>query len=166
MTLCDITGYLASGLVLAAFCMKDIVPLRLVALCSNVAFLIYGVNMGLIPIWLLHGLLLPMNGWRLVQTLLERRPFSEAVPPADRSQTQQGVFAVLGVLRAKIHSNALFVRARSEAFKTVRALVSVPAAILELGDESGAVRGSGLRLPITERCLPWNVDLAWYWRAY
>ena len=66
MTLSDTIGYVASGLVLAAFCMEEIVPLRLVALCSNVAFLVYGVNMGLMPIWLLHGSLLPMNGWHLV----------------------------------------------------------------------------------------------------
>jgi CRP/FNR family cyclic AMP-dependent transcriptional regulator len=85
MTLSDAIGYFASALVLAAFCMKDIVPLRLVALCSNVTFLVYGVSMGLMPIWLLHGLLLPMNGWRLVQALLEIRPLVRAGARADRS---------------------------------------------------------------------------------
>ena len=78
MTLCDALGYLASGLVLAAFCMKEIVPLRMVALCSNLAFLAYGVSMGLMPIWLLHGLLLLMNSWRLALALLQSPPASTA----------------------------------------------------------------------------------------
>jgi hypothetical protein len=58
-------GYLASGLVLAAFCMKEMVPLRVVAVFSNVAFLIYGLALGLAPVWLLHAALLPINCWRL-----------------------------------------------------------------------------------------------------
>jgi hypothetical protein len=93
MTINDAVGYLASGLVLAAFCMKDIVPLRAVALCSNLAFLIYGLSMDLVPIWLLHALLLPMNGWRLIQALLakpsmravarENAPITRLIPAAE-----------------------------------------------------------------------------------
>jgi hypothetical protein len=63
----DAVGYVASGLVLAAFCMKEMIPLRLVAVCSNVAFLIYGLALGLVPVWLLHAVLLPINCWRLWQ---------------------------------------------------------------------------------------------------
>ena len=48
-----------------AFCMKDIIPLRVVALTSNVAFLIYGLGLGLVPVSLLHAILLPINAWRL-----------------------------------------------------------------------------------------------------
>ena len=40
MGLWDAAGYLASGLVVMAFCMKDIIALRAVALTSNIAFLI------------------------------------------------------------------------------------------------------------------------------
>ncbi len=63
----DLCGYVASGLVLAAFYMKDMVPLRLAALASNLAFMAYGLALDLTPIWLLHALLVPLNGWRLVQ---------------------------------------------------------------------------------------------------
>ena len=35
--------------------------LRFFAIASNVCFIIYGVSMDLLPIWLLHALLLPMN---------------------------------------------------------------------------------------------------------
>jgi len=62
-------GYLAAGLVLVAFGMKEMVPLRIVALCSNLAFIAYGIGLDLTPIWLLHASLLPLNGWRLGQAL-------------------------------------------------------------------------------------------------
>ena len=35
----DAVGFLASGLVITAFCMKDILHLRIVAVASNVAFM-------------------------------------------------------------------------------------------------------------------------------
>ena len=60
-------GFLAAGLVITAFCMKDILHLRIVAVASNVAFLAYGVAFGLIPVWLLHLVLLPVNLVRLCQ---------------------------------------------------------------------------------------------------
>ncbi|HXW25163.1 MAG TPA: hypothetical protein VEK73_10470 [Xanthobacteraceae bacterium] len=63
----DAVGYLASGLVVSAFCMKSMTALRLVAVCSNVAFLTYGVALGLVPVCLLHATLLPINCWRLWQ---------------------------------------------------------------------------------------------------
>jgi hypothetical protein len=63
----DALGYLASGLVFAAFCMKDIIPLPAVAVGSNLAFLTYGLALGLVPVWLLHAVLLPVNCWRLWQ---------------------------------------------------------------------------------------------------
>jgi hypothetical protein len=62
-------GYAASALVLAAFCMRDMIALRIVSLFSNLAFIAYGVALDLTPIWLLHGLLLPMNLWRLMQNV-------------------------------------------------------------------------------------------------
>jgi hypothetical protein len=67
MRLWDVAGFLASALVVMAFCMEDIISLRLIALMSNVAFFIYGVGLGLVPVWLLHAALLPVNAWRLWQ---------------------------------------------------------------------------------------------------
>jgi hypothetical protein len=67
--LIDISGYLASGLVLVTFCMKDMVSLRIAALCSNVAFLVYGIGLELMPVVVLHGALVPINLWRLTSAL-------------------------------------------------------------------------------------------------
>jgi len=63
----DAVGFLAAGLVIAAFCMKDILHLRIVAVASNAAFFAYGVALGLMPVWLLHLVLLPVNLVRLWQ---------------------------------------------------------------------------------------------------
>jgi len=69
MRLYETTGYLASSLVIMAFCTKDIITLRSVALTSNIAFLVYGAGLGLVPVWALHAILLPINVWRLWQAL-------------------------------------------------------------------------------------------------
>ena len=63
----DAIGYVASTLVLTAFGMKSIIPLRLVAMCSNLVFIIYGLGLELTPVWSLHAALLPMNAWRLFE---------------------------------------------------------------------------------------------------
>jgi hypothetical protein len=62
-------GFLASALVLAAFGMKDMVNLRIVAICSNFAFIAYALLLHLLPILVLHVALLPLNGWRLMGAL-------------------------------------------------------------------------------------------------
>jgi CRP/FNR family transcriptional regulator, cyclic AMP receptor protein len=69
MSFVNVVGFLASGLVLATFGMKDMVQLLLVAICSNCAFTVYGAAMHLPPVWLLHLALLPLNGLRLAQVL-------------------------------------------------------------------------------------------------
>jgi len=76
MNLPEAAGYLASGLVLTAFCMKDIASLRIVAIAGNVAFMTYGIGLDLVPVWSLHAVLLPINGWRLWQTVSSRHSLS------------------------------------------------------------------------------------------
>ena len=68
MNVYDAVGFLAAGLVFAAFGMKEMVALRVVAMCSNVAFIVYGLGLHLAPVWLLHAVLLPLNAWRLLQS--------------------------------------------------------------------------------------------------
>jgi CRP/FNR family transcriptional regulator, cyclic AMP receptor protein len=80
----EAAGYLASALVLATFCMKTMIPLRGAAICSNLAFIVYGFYDQLFPVLILHGILLPLNIWRAVQMLrLIRRV--EAASKADLS---------------------------------------------------------------------------------
>src|SRR5499433_3551603 len=60
-------GYAASLLVFSTFYMKTMIPLRCVAIASNLAFLTYGYFAGLYPVFLLHTVLLPLNVFRLHQ---------------------------------------------------------------------------------------------------
>jgi len=61
----DVLGYAASLAVLATFLMRSMVPLRLVALLSNVLFLTYGYFAHIYPVLVLHAVLLPINVARL-----------------------------------------------------------------------------------------------------
>lgn len=63
----EIAGYVASAFVAASFYMKTIVPLRILAICSNIAFIIYGAGAGLLPVLILHTFLFPLNIVRLLQ---------------------------------------------------------------------------------------------------
>jgi CRP/FNR family transcriptional regulator, cyclic AMP receptor protein len=63
----EISGFVASALVLMTFAMKDMRMLRITAIMSNVAFIIYSLTNGLIPVLALHVLLLPLNFYRLQQ---------------------------------------------------------------------------------------------------
>ncbi len=68
-----IAYYIASALVFIALCMKDMLPLRVLAICSNVAFLVYGGTAHLAPVIVLYALLLPLNVWRLLAAIERRR---------------------------------------------------------------------------------------------
>ena len=67
MTVAEVAGYVAAALVFATFYMRTMIPLRVVGIASNIAFLLYGSMAGLVPILVLHGALLPLNLWRLQQ---------------------------------------------------------------------------------------------------
>ena len=72
-------GYFASVLVLLTFWMQRMIPLRIVGICSNIAFFTYAVLLHLPPIALLHATLLPINVWRLRQLC---RPTTRPHPSA------------------------------------------------------------------------------------
>lgn len=63
----DALGYAASAAVLATFCMSTMIPLRILALGSNVLFMAYGYADNLYPVFVLHAILFPVNALRLVQ---------------------------------------------------------------------------------------------------
>jgi CRP-like cAMP-binding protein len=78
----ELAGYLACMLVFMTFCMRRLLPLRLLAIASNLAFILYALLAGLMPILLLHATLLPLNLWRGIEAFRERtRPLT-----SDRSR--------------------------------------------------------------------------------
>jgi CRP/FNR family cyclic AMP-dependent transcriptional regulator len=63
----DAVGYVASLLVFCTFYMKTMLPLRAVAIASNIAFMAYALLGGIYPVLFLHAILLPLNCLRLHQ---------------------------------------------------------------------------------------------------
>jgi CRP/FNR family cyclic AMP-dependent transcriptional regulator len=78
MSVAEFAGYVAAVLVFMTFYMKTMVPLRIVGICSNCAFITYGFLADLPPILILHCLLLPLNSLRLRQMLLLMKHVREA----------------------------------------------------------------------------------------
>ena len=63
----DLLGYAASLLVLATFCMNTMLPLRLIAIGSNILFVLFGYFASIYPVMILHMVLFPVNIVRLWQ---------------------------------------------------------------------------------------------------
>jgi hypothetical protein len=77
--LTDAMGYAASALVLATFCFSDLTRLRIFALLSNFAFIIFGYLGSIYPVMLLHMILLPINIFHLGKLLFPKRSPRSAV---------------------------------------------------------------------------------------
>jgi hypothetical protein len=69
----DAVGFAAALAVLSSFCMSSIVPLRMLAVLSNVLFGLYGVLAHLYPVFFLHSILLPINLFKLARCQSSRR---------------------------------------------------------------------------------------------
>lgn len=83
MAVNDLIGGVAASLVLASFCSRQMLPLRALAIASNVAFVTYAYRAGLMPILMLHAVMLPVNGVRLHQEIAALRPARTARQPVE-----------------------------------------------------------------------------------
>ena len=90
----DIVGFVASALVLATFAMKDMRRLRVMAVLSNLAFMLYGAMSGLLPVRILHLLLLPLNLRRLVEE-------TRAEPSVERAPSKATLLAIEALQHAR-----------------------------------------------------------------
>ncbi|HEY6025055.1 MAG TPA: cyclic nucleotide-binding domain-containing protein [Pseudolabrys sp.] len=69
MNYVTIIGFIAAALVIATLSMRTMIPLRVVGIASNVAFVTYGVLFHSPPTIVLHAILLPLNVYRLREML-------------------------------------------------------------------------------------------------
>jgi CRP-like cAMP-binding protein len=60
---------MAAGLVIATLSMRTMVPLRVIGIASNIAFVTYGILFHSYPTIVLHGILFPLNIYRLREML-------------------------------------------------------------------------------------------------
>ena len=106
----ELFGYIASALVFATFYMRTMLPLRIVAVASNIAFITYAAIDGLTPILILHSALLPLNLLRLMQI----RELGEQVERA--SSHEFSAAAILPFMRKRpVRANEVLFSARSFA---------------------------------------------------
>jgi CRP/FNR family transcriptional regulator, cyclic AMP receptor protein len=85
MSWVDYVGFLAALTVLATFCMDTILPLRGLAIASNILFIVYGTAGQLYPVLLLHALLLPINISKIVQLVRKNRFDARVASGEDRT---------------------------------------------------------------------------------
>lgn len=81
----EMFGFLGAALIVSAYSMRTMWPLRLCAVTSNLAMIAYGLLDGLAPVLALHATLLPLNVTRIV--LLLRSPARETRPHRPRMPT-------------------------------------------------------------------------------
>ena len=65
----DLAGYLGALVTLWGLYQKTMIPLRWGAVLGNVGFLLFGVMAPSYPTLVAHAILLPLNGYRLIQML-------------------------------------------------------------------------------------------------
>lgn len=73
MSLVSAFGYIAAAFTLATFAVTTMIPLRLMGIGANLAFISYGFVGELYPVLILHTLLLPLNVFRLRQMMVLTR---------------------------------------------------------------------------------------------
>lgn len=78
----DLLGYVACVAVLITFCMQTMLPLRMAAVGSNIAFIAYAWLARLLPILTLHCILLAINLASLLQCALLRAKRGNSKPTA------------------------------------------------------------------------------------
>jgi CRP/FNR family cyclic AMP-dependent transcriptional regulator len=66
-------GYGGTTATIASYAMKDILALRIAAVTSSFFFIAYSASLGLWPLFLTEIVILPINGFRLLQLVRERR---------------------------------------------------------------------------------------------
>ncbi|HZF79515.1 MAG TPA: hypothetical protein VEZ89_06965 [Rubrivivax sp.] len=81
----DLVGYLAAGLVLGTFCVRDMLTLRSTAVASNLAFITYGLLSDIGPVLGLHLLLLPINLMHLLCAARRHKPTAARGPSPARN---------------------------------------------------------------------------------
>lgn len=65
----EMIGYFGTVATVATYSMKNIVPLRIAGIASSFCFIAYATILGIWPMLLTELIILPINCYRLVETL-------------------------------------------------------------------------------------------------
>jgi CRP/FNR family transcriptional regulator, cyclic AMP receptor protein len=127
----ELSGYLASALVFLTFYMKTMIPLRLIGIVSNLAFMTYGFGGRLYPVLILHAILLPLNCLRLLQM----RSLIRKVRAASQGDLSMEWLVPMMRRRQCAKGDALF--RRGDPAKELYLVFSGSVRLLDLGVEIG-----------------------------
>lgn len=144
----DIIGYLASALVFATFYVRTMMPLRILAIASNFAFITYAASEGLIPVLVLHSVLLPVNLARLYE-IHKLLAFTRSAPARDAS-----IEAMLPFMRQTKILKGEYLFRKGDFAKHMYYLLEGTLQLVEIDKtvNEGAVIGEvGLFSPLRER---------------
>ena len=144
----DIIGYLASALVFATFYVRTMMPLRILAIASNVAFITYSASEGLIPVLVLHSVLLPVNLARLYE-IKKLLAFTRSAPARDAS-----IEAMLPFMRQTKIEKGEYLFRKGDHARHMYYLMEGTLQLIEIGKtvDKGAVIGEiGMFSPSRER---------------
>lgn len=151
-----IAGWLAAVLVFCSFFMKTMVPLRLVAIASNVAFMTfallglkYGVFGRLYPILVLHASLLPLNVIRL-------RQITKLIDAVGEARDDEAVRVLIPYMRSEIYRRGDVLFEKGDAADKLYVIQKGRIAFPEIGKHisDGDVFGEvGLFVPQHRRAL-------------
>jgi hypothetical protein len=146
----EVLGYCGVLLVLGTYSMTTMIPLRIIGLCANCTFVLYGYFASVYPQLLLHGLLLPLNSLRLYQML----QLIEKVKVASHGDLNMGWLKPFMSKRACKAGEVLFRKAEpaSALFYTVSGRYHLSEVAVEVGP--GEMIGElGLVAPGNKRTL-------------
>ena len=65
----EIIGFIGAALMVATLAMKAMIPLRVVGIASNIFQIAFALSVGITPMLIQHGILLPVNAYRLYEQM-------------------------------------------------------------------------------------------------
>lgn len=70
----EVIGFCGSALAILTYWMREMIPLRIVAVLGCLCFLAYALLIGAYPLIVMEAILLPINLYRLAELLRPVRP--------------------------------------------------------------------------------------------
>jgi CRP/FNR family transcriptional regulator, cyclic AMP receptor protein len=65
----EIIGFIGAALMVATLAMKAMIPLRVVGIARNIFQIAFALSVGITPMLIQHGILLPVNAYRLYEQM-------------------------------------------------------------------------------------------------
>lgn len=154
---------LAAALILAGSFVKTMIPLRWLAVGSNLGFIVYGALFPSLPMLVLHVMLLPINLYRLVEMVR----LTHRVNAAAQAHDTSGLWLTPYMKRRKLKAGAVLFRKGDHADQLYM-LASGRIELVEIGTELPAGRIFGeiaffapdRRRTLTARCVEKSEVLA------